>query len=244
MNYLSSWLYWLFVGVTTILLFPVAVLLRVVTGPFDRRLRVLHRFTCFWASLYTWFNPHWRVRIQKKTSADMDATYMMISNHQSAADVFVLFRTFFHFKWISKIENFRVPLIGWNMRMNRYVAIDRGSVKGSGEMMRQSEEHLRQGSSLLIFPEGTRHKRLGPFKRGAFELAKRAGVPILPIVLDGSLHALPSGSSIMRGLHRIRIHILDPIPVETVEALSVEDLTALCRRTIADELDQMQGGAA
>lgn len=246
MSFVGSILFWGFVGVTSILFFPVAVIIRVLTGPFDRRLRILHRFTCFWASLYTWVNPFWHVTLVPKTDADVKRTYMMVSNHQSIVDIFALFRTFFHFKWVSKIENFRMPFIGWNMRLNKYIALERGSVKGGAEMMRQCEEHLRQGSSLFIFPEGTRssHGKLGAFKRGAFELAKRTEVPILPLVLDGSSNAMPKGSVFLRGLHRIRIHVLEPIPVETVRSLSVEELMALTRQKIADELLLMQGAAA
>lgn len=246
MSFVTSVLFWSFLVVTSILFFPIAVVIRIVTGPFDRNLKVLHAFTCFWASLYTWINPFWRVTLVRKTHIDVKRTYMMVSNHQSIVDIFALFRTFFHFKWVSKIENFRLPFIGWNMHLNKYIAIERGSVKGGAEMMRQCEEHLRQGSSLFIFPEGTRSAagKMGVFKRGAFELAKRTEVPILPLVLDGSSNAMPKGSIFLRGLHRIRIHVLDPIPVEIVKSLSVEDLMALTRQKIAEELVLMQAPAA
>ena len=76
---------------------------------------LLHRFTCFWASLYTWCNPVWRVRVEGREKIRPDATYVMVANHQSFLDILVLFRLFRHFKWVSKIEKFRVPCIGWNM---------------------------------------------------------------------------------------------------------------------------------
>lgn len=242
MQVFASISFWLFLGITCISLFPIALFIRVATGLFDRRLKILHQFTCFWASLYTWLNPFWNVSLIRKTSVDPDKTYMMVSNHQSMVDIFALFRTFFHFKWVSKVENFKFPFVGWNMRLNRYIAIHRGSVKGGAEMMRQCEETLREGSSLFIFPEGTRSTtgEMGAFKRGAFDLAKKAEVPILPVALDGSTHALPKGSIVLRGLHRIRIHVLEPIPVEKVRALSVEDLMQLAKQMIGDELREMR----
>lgn len=242
MNTVASILFWMFFAVTCILFFPVAVLIRVITGLFDRRLVLLHRFTSFWASLYTWLNPFWRVTLVKKTRIDPRKPYMMISNHQSMVDIFALFRTFFHFKWVSKSENFKFPFIGWNMRLNRYIEIDRGTTRGSVSMMRKAEATLKEGSSVFIFPEGTRSRsgELGSFKRGAFELAKKLEIPILPVVLDGSSKALPVGSFILKGLHRIRIHVLDPIPIEKVKALSVDELIELSREIIQNELQKMR----
>ncbi|MCE9596588.1 MAG: 1-acyl-sn-glycerol-3-phosphate acyltransferase [Spirochaetia bacterium] len=234
--------FWLFLGISCISLFPIALLIRFFTGLFDRRLTILHQFTCFWASLYTWFNPFWSVSVVNRTRIDPKSTYMMVSNHQSMVDIFALFRTFFHFKWVSKIENFKFPFVGWNMYLNKYIPIHRGSVKGGAEMMRVCEATLRKGSSLFIFPEGTRslNGELGIFKRGAFDLAKRAEVPILPVALDGSSRALPKGSIVLSGLHRIRIHVLEPIPVEKVRELSVEDLMKLAREIIGKELSSMR----
>ena len=241
MNVIMSFLFWMFLIVSSVLLFPVAVMIRLVTAPFDRRLVILHRFTSFWASLYTWLNPFWRVSLKRK-KINPDTAYIMIANHQSMVDIFALFLTFFHFKWVSKAENFKFPFIGWNMRLNRYIEIQRGTAKGSVSMMRKAEAAVKEGSSIFIFPEGTRSKNgeLGLFKRGAFELAKKLQVSILPVVVDGSSEALPVGSFILSGLHRIRIHVLDPIPIEQIQSLSVDDLISLSRQLILQELATMR----
>src|SRR5882724_9659342 len=101
-----SFLFWVFLVLSSVVLFPVAVLVWAVTAPFDRRLVGLHRFTCFWASLYTWLNPAWRVRVEGREKIRRGAAYVMVANHQSLLDILVLFRLFVHFKWVSKIENF------------------------------------------------------------------------------------------------------------------------------------------
>src|SRR5262247_2928411 len=126
MRILFSALFWAFLSVTSIALFPVALLVWAVTRPFDRRLRALHLFTCFWASLYTWLNPAWPVRIEGREKIRPDETYVMVANHLSLLDILVLFRLFTHYKWVSKIENFRLPFIGWNMTLNRYLRLRRG----------------------------------------------------------------------------------------------------------------------
>jgi 1-acyl-sn-glycerol-3-phosphate acyltransferase len=230
--------FWTFLGASSIALFPVAVLIWLVTAPFDRRLKLLHRFTCFWASLYTWLNPAWRVHIAGREKIDPAATYVMVANHQSLLDILVLFRLFAHFKWVSKIEIFRVPLIGWNMSMNRYVKLKRGDRSSVAQMMRACENALGQGSSIMMFPEGTRSHdgHLKSFKPGAFSLAQRMDVPLLPILIEGTGNALPKRGFVLQGRHEIRIRVLEAIPPQSFAGLSTEELTERVRDRFAAEL--------
>ena len=91
---LSSSLFWAFLAGSSIMLFPGAVVLWAVTAPFDPRLRALHQYTCFWGSLYTWFNPAWPVTVTGREKIRRDATYVIVANHQSLLDILVLFRLF------------------------------------------------------------------------------------------------------------------------------------------------------
>jgi 1-acyl-sn-glycerol-3-phosphate acyltransferase len=223
----GSLLFWAFLVSTSILLFPVAVVIWAATAPIDPKRRLLHQFTCFWASLYSWFNPAWRVHVEGRERIRRDATYVMVANHQSLLDILVLFRLFVHFKWISKIENFRIPCIGWNMRLNGYVPLRRGDKQSIGEMMAASARVLDEGSSIMMFPEGTRSPdgRLRAFKHGAFTLAQGCGCPILPILIEGTANALPKRGFVLQGRHAIRIRVLDEIPHERLRDRTVEDVT-------------------
>jgi 1-acyl-sn-glycerol-3-phosphate acyltransferase len=238
MRRVYSILFWLFLVSTSFVCFPVAVLIWALTAPFDPKLRLLHQFTCFWASLYTWFNPAWPVHIEGREHIRPDQTYVMVANHQSLLDILVLFRLFTHFKWVSKIENFRLPLIGWNMRLNRYVALRRGDRASVIQMVEHCTRTLAQGSSIMMFPEGTRSVdgKLRAFKPGAFELALKCECPVLPIVLDGTSNALPKRGFVLQGRHRIRIKILEPVPVDELSNQSVDELTERVRTRIAAEL--------
>jgi 1-acyl-sn-glycerol-3-phosphate acyltransferase len=231
--------FWLFVSLSSILLFPLAVLLWVVTAPLDRRRVLLHRFTCFWASLYTWLNPAWRVHIEGREKVRREAAYVIVANHQSLLDILVLFRLFVHFKWVSKIENFRVPFIGWNMSLNRYIKLRRGSQESVARMMRACERTLAEGSSVVMFPEGTRSSdgRLRAFKPGAFTLAQRSRVPILPIVIEGTANALPKRGFVLQGRHAIRVRVLDEIPHARFAGAPVEVVTQAVRELFATALD-------
>jgi 1-acyl-sn-glycerol-3-phosphate acyltransferase len=234
---LFSLLFWLFIAVSSILLFPLALVLWAVSAPFDPRLVLLHRFTCFWASLYTWLNPAWRVHVEGREKIRPATAYVMVANHQSLLDILVLFRLFAHFKWVSKIENFRVPFIGWNMSLNRYIKLRRGSRESVESMMAACERALAQGSSIMMFPEGTRSAdgRLQAFKPGAFALAQRAGVPILPIVVEGTASALPKRGFVLRGRHAIRVRVLDEMPPPAV-GVSPEALALAVRERLAKAL--------
>jgi 1-acyl-sn-glycerol-3-phosphate acyltransferase len=223
----GSVLFWAFLVASSLLLFPVALVIWALTAPFDRRKRALHQFTCFWASLYSWLNPAWRVHVEGRDKIRPDATYVMVANHQSLLDILVLFRLFAHFKWVSKIENFRVPCIGWNMRLNGYVPLRRGDKQSIGEMMATCARVLDDGSSIMMFPEGTRSPdgRLRAFKHGAFTLAQGNGCALLPILVEGTADALPKRGFVLQGRHAIRIRVLDEIPHAKIVDRPVEDVT-------------------
>jgi 1-acyl-sn-glycerol-3-phosphate acyltransferase len=162
----------------------------------------------------------------------------MVANHQSLLDILVLFRLFKHFKWVSKIENFRVICVGWNMSLNRYIKLRRGDKESVEQMMHACEQTLAEGSSVMIFPEGTRSEdgNLRPFKHGAFTLAKRCHAPLLPIVVQGSSQALPKRGFVLQGRHHIYVRVLDEIPPSEFANTPVEDLVADVRGRIANAL--------
>ena len=242
MRVIFSAVFWAFLVVSSFGLFPLAVLVWAVTAPFDRRLVALHRFTCFWGSLYTWLNPAWRVTIEGRDRIARDQTYVMVVNHQSLLDILVLFRLFRHFKWVSKIENFRLPLIGWNMSLNRYIKLRRGNRQSVLQMMERCRETLDEGSSLMFFPEGTRSTdgRLRSFKPGAFELARAARVSLLPIILTGTGNALPKRGFVLQGRHPIHVRILDAIPWDDFRGEQPDELAGRMRERFAHELSQAE----
>jgi 1-acyl-sn-glycerol-3-phosphate acyltransferase len=235
-----STVFWAFIVVSSLLLFPVALLVWLLTAPFDRRLRAQHQFTCFWASLYTWLNPAWRVRVEGVQHVRPNVTYVMVANHQSLLDILVLFRLFVHFKWVAKTELFRIVCVGWNMSLNRYIRLRRGDAGSIRQMMDDAERTLAEGSSIMIFPEGTRSPdgHLKAFKHGAFTLALRCRVPLLPIVVEGTANALPKRGFILQGRHAIRVRVLPEIPYPSFADESVDTLTermhALFRRELGE----------
>ena len=177
LNRIIATFYIAFVAIASAIFFCIALVIWLLTVLFDKRLVLLHLFSSFWASVYLWVMPAWSVRVQGRKAVRLRDRYVIVSNHQSALDILVAYRLFFPFKWVSKAEMFKVPFIGWNMYLNRYIKLKRGDKKGIAEMFADCERALAEGNSLFVFPEGTRSETgsLKPFKSGAFILAKKMG---------------------------------------------------------------------
>ncbi|GAA2624702.1 hypothetical protein GCM10010436_32000 [Paractinoplanes durhamensis] len=231
-----SWAFWAFIGVTCPVFFAGALLVWLVTLPFDRRRVALHLYSSAWAAFYVYVNPLWRLRITGRDRLPWHGAAVLVANHASLIDILVLFALFRPFKWVSKQEIFRVPLIGWNMRLNGYVPVVRGSGASVRRMMDLCNRLLDAGSPLMIFPEGRRTSdgALQPFKDGAFDLAVRHGVPVFPIAVHGTRQALPRHGVILREHIRARIEVLPPLaPTDFPDVYALRDAA---RKSIADAL--------
>ncbi len=240
---LGSLLFWGFVLVSSVLMFPVALLTWALTRPFDHRTRALHQLTCFWGSLYTWVNPLWKVRITGREHLRRGETYVLVANHLSLIDILVLFRLFAPFTWVSKVENFKVPFVGWNMRLNNYIPLRRGDKSSAAAMLEQCRARLADGVSVMMFPEGTRSRdgNLQAFKPGAFQLAADTGRSVLPIAMHGSAQALPRRGFVLRGHQAIQVEILPQVPVEV--GADVAELTARVHHIIGERVELLRARA-
>ena len=164
----------------------------------------------------------------------------MICNHQSLVDIIVIYSLFKHFKWTSKAENFRLPFVGWVLTINNSIRIYRGARDAYERFAIKAIKALKQGSSIIVFPEGTRSSdgKLGKFKDGAFRLAHEARVPILPMLLDGTAAAVPKKGWVIMGRGMISLKVLDPIPYESFESLTVKETSEMVRGVIEGELER------
>lgn len=225
-------MYWLFFVTSCIFFFAVAFVIWLFTFLFDRRLYILHTYSSFWGSVYIWLNPLWRVRILGRENAKAAGPCIMVCNHQSMLDILVLYNLFLNFKFVSKKGIFRLPLIGWLMRMNRYLEVDRKKPESYHRLLRSAAMHLERGSALLMFPEGTRRPAggLGNFKEGAFRMALQNRVPLLPIVLEGTGGAMSGKFPVMKKKQTIYVSVMTPIPYSFFRDMPPADLLEHTRK--------------
>ena len=221
--------YWLFIGISSIYCFIIACMIWLLTAWFDHQRVILHYFSSFWATLYLWIMPSLRITIHGRDKIKSNQTYVIVSNHQSQLDILVVYRLFFPFKWVSKAENKNIPIIGWMMKLNRYIIVQRNDLSSIRKMIRDCQKTLASGMSVYIFPEGTRSEtgKIAHFKQGAFILAKKSNVPILPIVIQGTYNALPKHSIVIHGSHSIDIHILDEIDCKLIQKMSSDAISKI-----------------
>mgnify|MGYP001115794193 CR=1 FL=1 len=239
---LISSFFWAYLVLSSLALFLLALLIFAATVAFDRRRRLLHLFTSAWAYHYVMLMPLWKVTFEGRSHIDRRRTYVLVANHQSLLDILVLFGLFRPFKWVSKQEVFRVPVIGWNMALAGYLSLRRGKKGSITRMMRECRDQLQRGSSVLMFPEGTRSPdgRMRKFRQGAFTLAQDAGVQVVPIAVDGTHEALPKRGAIFRQSRPvpITVRVLQPVPHDAVA--DVEELTRVVEEKIRNELQAIR----
>ena len=238
---LVSALAWAVMGVLAFILFWGDFIVWLLTFWWDKRLFWLHRYSIFWAMFHVHLNPFWRIKFEGRENINKDKVYVIVSNHQSAFDIALLYRINTHFKWVAKRELIRVPVIGWNLLLNKYILIDRKNAFSSKKLLHEGCENLKTGSSVLIFPEGTRTPdgRVRRFKEGAFLLAKQAQVSILPLVIEGSKDVLPK-PGIINLVQTFTIKVLPEIPYESFKDTDVAELTKNINKLIQDAHAQME----
>ena len=238
MQVLVSCYFWFSLFFISALLFTVPLILWLTTVLFDRRRLILHKFTCRWSDIILGINPYWKIKVEGRNKIDPSGVYVMVSNHQSGADILVLFKLHCHFKWVAKKGLFFVPFIGWNMGLNGYISIERSRGRSKLQMMDKAADSIRAGNSVILFPEGTRSLdgNLQPYKTGAFRLALETHTPILPIVLKNTHHAIKKGGLMIHKNDQIKLVVLDPIPYSAFQHLDSKELAHLVYEKTKEEL--------
>jgi 1-acyl-sn-glycerol-3-phosphate acyltransferase len=234
-------IYWPYLFLSCAVLFVPALLIWLFTFFWDRRLRVLGAYTSLWGAHYLAWAPFAGVTVEGLSRAPRDLPCVYVSNHQSMVDILAVFATRLHFKWVSKVENFYAPFLGWNMVLNRYIALKRGNLPSIRRMVRACNACLRGGDSLFVFPEGTRSPdgELRSFFQGAFRIAVRNRVPIVPMVIEGTHNILPKGRFRIVP-RRVIVPILEPVDPGSVD-YDHKRLHTMVRERMLEEQARIRG---
>lgn len=194
-----------------------------------------------WAKINAWFTPVW-VTVKGRENMDEEKSYVIASNHQSQYDILVLYGWLgVDFKWVMKKELRKVPIIGIACEKLGHIFIDRSNRKAAIATINDAKKKIRDGTSVLFFPEGTRSRtsRMLPFKKGAFKMALDLNLPVLPITIVGTRDILrPDSIDIFPGKVEMIIH--EPVAIEGFSDDTIEKLMEEVRQTIQEPLGEAQ----
>jgi 1-acyl-sn-glycerol-3-phosphate acyltransferase len=233
---------WIWAATTALVLLWVPLLGAVRLFDVDpRRLRTGRWFRMLGRAMAR-VNP-WRIHVSGRENVNANQVYVVVSNHQSFADIPVISHLKLDTKWLGKAEVWRMPILNWMLRWAGDVPIDRDSRREGAKAMLQCARYLRQRISVVFFPEGTRSPdgRVLPFNEGPFHLAVREQVPILPLVVEGSGAALPRNTWFFGKTQDIHLRILEAVSVDGWTLKQVPALRDAVRQRIVDELDRLRG---
>ncbi|PCC66961.1 1-acyl-sn-glycerol-3-phosphate acyltransferase [Nannocystis exedens] len=221
---LSVWTYLLIFGLGG-LAFCLQCVLAPLTWPFDHGRRITGRLFRLAAIGVTKLSPLWDFRVYQPLPPYRPRRTVVVSNHCSQTDPFLISHLPWEMKWLGKASLFKVPILGWAMFLAGDIPVvrgDRGSAKGA---MARCRRYLMRDTPVMIFPEGTRAlgDEMGPFKDGAFHLAIETGADILPMAVAGTAAALPKHDW---RFGKARAYVAVGTPIST-RGLTLDDLPAL-----------------
>ena len=219
----SLWIWLSSVTLLTLWLIPVGAARLLDRDPARYRTgRILRRL----APILVAINPMWRLRTEGTLITDHRRPYLVVSNHQSLADIPFITTLPWEMKWFAKSELFNIPVLGWLMRLAGDIPVDRHDRRRAAQALIHAAQLLRNRCSVIIFPEGTRSVdgRVGGFSDGAFLLAIREGLAILPLAIDGTGDCLPKNTWLFGQPRTVRLSVLPPV---RTEGLTVKDVGAI-----------------
>ncbi len=204
--------------------------------------RLANRTTGVWWSRFSSLITPMRVTVTGRENLVKGQSYIVVSNHQSQFDIFVLFGWLgIDLKWVIKKELLKFPVFAYAARHGGNIIIDRSNAKEAYRSLETARQKLTDGTSLIILPEGTRSRtgELGEFKKGAFWLAQNMDLPILPVTITGTRDILPPDSfALYPGRASMRIHA--PIDIGAYDEDSLERLIDDVREVIRKGLDEQR----
>ncbi len=222
---LSAWT-WLEIGLVSVLGFLVQVLLALLTLPFDRRRLVVGRAFRLVGVVAAWLTPFWHFGVVGPLPRVAGRT-VVVSNHESQADPFLISHLPWEMKWLSKASLFRIPVVGWMMFLAGDVPVRRGDSASGKEASGRLRPVARAWRAGDDFSGGTRSAdgELLPFKDGAFRLAIETGAELLPVAVLGTRTALPKHSWRFQRADA-RVTVGTPLTTDGLTLADVETLKA------------------
>ena len=231
MRVVLSILVWVAGTAITAAAFLASLIISLIPFNFPNKAKIIHSQCFWWSDALVSLNPYWKLKIEGLDNIDHHQAYVIVANHQSFADIIIVYKTHMYFKWVAKKELLKVPFIGGLLWVNHHILLSRGDFGSIKEVYHKAAEQLKKGVSMLFFPEGTRSSTdaMGEFQNGAFKLAIKEKKPILPVFIGGTREAIPKGGWIFKTKVNGRLVVLPPIDTSNRQVADYEALRDLVR---------------
>jgi len=236
---ITLWVWFLIPLLTVLVTIPIS-LLSTLFSPLDPQRKWAHRVGVFWGKAIIGANLRWKLQINGRQHIKSGQSYVVISNHASMTDIMILYNLGMQFKWLAKSSLFKIPFLGWNMSLMQYIPLERGRHGSIRKSYHKAKEWLKQGMSVLIFPEGTRSRdgSLSEFRNGAFKMAIELQKPILPIVLFGTEKTIPKGQWLVGPRIKMSLSVLPPVETKDYDPNDFEKLKNTVHDLMRKEIER------
>lgn len=224
---LRTMIWFIWFGISLFITLPFLICVKILDkqNRAEQRLKLVHKVTVVWAKSLVNLSGA-KIKVTGIENLPTEGPVVFISNHQSNFDIPILLGFIDKPKaFISKIEVLKIPVVASWMRQMRCVFMDRKDIRQSVGAINTGVEYLKQGYSMVIFPEGTRSsgKDMGEFKQGSFKLALKSGVPIIPIAINGSYNIMGKGSVLIKPA-KVEVKVLPPVKTEKLTREETQSL--------------------
>ena len=232
-----------YIGLWVVLSTLILGITAIIISFFSRTGNIVHLIARFWGRGIL-FVSRIRVSVQGLAHIDPSQSYIYMSNHQSNFDIPVLLAHLpVQFRWLAKAELFKIPIFGRAMRGAGYVSIDRFNRESAFESINEAAAKMKDGVSIMIFPEGTRSLdgNIRPFKKGGFVMAVDTGVPIVPVIIQGT-RPIMDKSSLRINTGEVSLQIEKPVDSTGFTRENKDDLIKIVRSVICEGFEKDERG--
>lgn len=229
-----KWIFYIpFFGLCTAVMGSTAIVLKPILGT-----KVSSAIAGVWWARVSAFLAPILVTVKGRRNINEQQSYVVVANHQSQSDIFVLYGWLgVDFKWVMKMELRKAPFLGSACHALGHIFIDRSNQQAAIESLKEAKKKIVNGTSVLFFPEGTRSKdgELIEFKKGAFVMALDLGIPLLPVTINNTRNILPPDTlDLFPGRAEMIIH--EPIDVSAFDRENLDQLIADVKACIQKDL--------
>lgn len=225
MKRIILFLYQLFIWLPLFLTTTLLTALIVIIGCACGGERFFSHYPPVWWSKVVCFITLCPVKVIGREKLNKKHSYVFVANHQGAYDIFLIFASLGQpIKWVMKQELRKIPFVGFACKLAGFIFVDSSSPKAAAKTIGEAEAKLRDGVSVVVFPEGSRSRtgKMARFKKGAYQMALDLKLPIVPITINGPYEVMPIGTFLINP-HKMELIIHDPIPTEDIIITDTRD---------------------